>query len=155
MMAAIEARLRDQVPALRTIGGAGDLAALEKSGLPPREKLPAAYVQPMEDEGGPNRMATGVIRQDITRRVAIVLLTTDARDARGELAAEGLEPLYLAVRTALVGWTPPVPAPPASGVRLLDPQPMEFRTGSMMEIKAGNLWWGEEYSSRCILSSLA
>lgn len=151
MMDAIETRLRATVPELRLVAGIMEFAALDKP--PPREKMPAAYVLPMEDAGTPNTLASKYLRQPLTRRVSIMLLTTSARDPRGEAAATALEPVIAKVRAALVGWTPPLPTQPSSGAVLTQVGPMQFRRGVLNDMSDGVLAWGEEFTLSVSLST--
>ncbi len=150
MMDAIATRLRETVPALRTVAGAGEYAALKE--IPAREKMPAAFVLPMDDSGQPNRMASQVLRQQVDRRISVVLLTRNASDTRGEKAAELLEPTVALIRAALVGWTPVLAVQPAEGAALSSPEPLEFRRGRLIGIEDGVLSWSEEYACRAVLS---
>ncbi len=152
MMDAIEARVRSQVTALRLVAGAGEYAQLN---APPREKLPAAYVLPMDDTARPNSMASMVLRQEITRRVAVVILATNARDPRGDAAAAALEPLVYAMRAALVGWTPAIPTQPATGAKLTTIEPLELVGGSLTDIADGVLAWTEQYALSAALTLYA
>ena len=149
MMEAIQQRLRAQVPALRLVAGAGEYAALQQ--LPPSEKMPAAYVLPMDDTGRPNGLASALVRQQVERRITIVLMTRNLRDSRGENAAEQLEPLLAAIRANLVGWTPVLAAQPAQGAQMINPEAMEFRRGRLIGIDEGVLSWSEEYACSAVL----
>ncbi len=149
MMDAIEARLRSQVTALRLVAGAGEYAQLT---APPREKLPAAYVLPMDDTARPNGMASKVLRQQLTRRVAVVILATNARDPRGDAAASSLEPLVYAMRAAMVGWTPAIPTQPATGARITTLEPFELVGGSLSDISDSVVAWTEQYALSAALT---
>jgi hypothetical protein len=149
MMDAIQQRLRAQVPALRLVEGAGEYAALQQ--LPPREKMPAAYVLPMDDSARPNSRASQLVRQDVERRITILLMTRSARDTRGESAAEQLEPILSAIRAGLIGWTPTLSAQPAQGAQMVDATALEFRRGRLVGIDDGVLSWSEEYACRAVL----
>ena len=133
MIAAIQDRLQNQVPALRSIEGAIEFAALEKPPL--AGKLPAAFVMAAEDRAAPNTMASMVLRQEVTRTVRVVLFARNLRDARGEAAAVQLEGLVENVRNALIGWLPP-------GAR----QPLELRTGALIGFSDQTATWAEDYA---------
>ena len=133
MIAAVQDRLEQQVPALRTVEGAIEFAALEQAPLD--AKLPAAYVMAAEDRASPNTMASMVLRQEVSRTIRVVLFTRNLRDRRGERAAQQLETLFTEVRTALIGWLPP-------GAR----QPLELRAGALLGFANQTAAWAEDYA---------
>jgi len=133
MIAGVQDRLSAQVPALRTVEGAVEFAALQK---PPLDaKLPAAFVMAAEDRAAPNTMASQVLRQEVTRTIRVVLFVRSLRDARGAAAAEQLETLMDAVRDALIGWLPP-------GAR----KPLELQAGALLGFSDQTVAWAEDFT---------
>jgi hypothetical protein len=124
----------EAVGALRTVAGAAEYAALQAPPLAARQ--PAAYVLPLSEEGGPNGLAAGPVRQRITATFGVVLMATSLRDARGEAAADLLGPLCDAIRSQLVGFQPT----PAH-------DPIEFRRGRLLDITEGTLAWQDEFTT--------
>lgn len=152
MMDVIEARLRSQVTALRLVAGAAEFAELK---APPREKMPAAYVLLTDDTALPNSMASMVTRQKLRRRLAVVIFVTNARDPRGEAAATSLDAVVYAMRAAMVGWVPPIPAQPATGAKIVTIEQFELVSGGLTEIADGVLAWTEQYAVSAALQLYA
>lgn len=104
----VASRLRDEVPALKSVGTAADLARLVNAkALPPAHKLPAGFVLLPSDTAAANAAPVGVaISQKVTETVTIVLVTYRPNDPTGADALEELEPLKPQIMDALVGWEP-------------------------------------------------
>ncbi|MEQ8396423.1 hypothetical protein [Thalassobaculum sp.] len=102
------ARLDVEIPALRTIGRAADLARLTAAkALPSPGSTPAAFVIEPADTAGANAMAAGLlVRQLITVRLVIVLALYHANDPTGAAALEQLDTLKPLLMAALIGWEP-------------------------------------------------
>jgi hypothetical protein len=151
MIEAIQDRLRATMPGLRTIAGLTQYAALKAN--PPLEKRPAVYVLALEDTARPNSMASGVHRQQVSCSISIVILFSDLSDSRGEGALKSIEQLYRQMRGALVGWSPPVPAEPASGPRIVAHEAISFVRGRLLDAN-DPIAWEERYLLPATLSSL-
>src|SRR5690606_38800702 len=101
-LAPIAERLRAQVPALKLVAGAADFLAAEG-----RLTIdPAAFVLPVAEAAGPNRLSVGAVRQPLTFTFGVVL-ALKTPGAASERQLDALTPLRLAVRRALVGWSHP------------------------------------------------
>lgn len=131
MLAETIARLQAQVPALKTVAGAAEFAALKNP--PPKERQPAAYVIPIADQAGTNKLVNGV-RQQVTTRFGVVLALGNLGDARGEAASKAIETTRAAVRAALLGWSPTA-----------DDDPIAFAQGRMIGLADGVVWWQDEF----------
>jgi len=153
MIQALQDRIQAQLPQLRLVSGTAGFAALEEA--PPREKLPAAYVIPLDDSAAPSGMATQVTRQRLERRISVLLMASSARDPRGEAAAEALEPLVAALRAALVGWTPALGTQPSTGARLVSIEPLNLVRGGLLSMADGVMVWEDTYVAPATLSTLA
>lgn len=141
MLAEIVTRLKDTaMPPLNLVASASEFAALK--GAPPKEKQPAAYVMPIAETAGPNRLANGV-RQQVAARVGVVLALGNLSDRRGGPAAEALEAVRDAVKAALVGW------PPSA-----DDEPLTFAQGRAVTFADGVFWWQDEFATGSTLSSV-
>ncbi len=134
MIAEVIARL-DAVckPPLKLVQGAIEYAALK--GPPPAARQPAAYVMPLGGRPGSNNLAIGS-RQRVQETVGVVLLLGNVRDDRGEAAAAGIEPVYRAVRAALVGWVPE----PGYEAMLLGP-------AGLLDVTDGVVAWQESFTT--------
>lgn len=98
------ARLKEQVPALRTVGGALDLAALMK-GNALAQHTPAAHVVPRGERGGAVVDATGGYIQAVSETLAVVL-TFRHTDAARTTGADPVDDICAAVRATIAGWQP-------------------------------------------------
>lgn len=140
MLAEIEARLTAAaMPPLRQVAGAAEFQAAARQ-APPRERQPAAYVIPVAETGGPNRLANAV-RQQVAARIGVVLALGNLADPRGQGATRALEDVRGAVRAALVGWAPTDAD-----------DPLTFTRGAAVAFRDNVLWWLDEYQSGFTLS---
>lgn len=100
------ARLKDQVPELQEVGGAADLAFIQKL----RDfRTPSAFVilaveTPVPRQSGAPGAAT---RQMVQVQFGVVVAVRNYRDNKGQAAADDLRPELGRVRDALIGWVPP------------------------------------------------
>lgn len=131
-------RLTAQATAFRSIEGALELAALEEPGKTPGQG-PNAYVVPLAEDGGPNRMAT-IVSQAISVRFGVVIMVRRHGDPRGTKKAADLAALRQSVTDALVGWQP---SP--------NHEPVLFGRGRLSDIRGGALWWMDEYTTETSL----
>ncbi|SMF83062.1 hypothetical protein SAMN06265365_14843 [Tistlia consotensis] len=100
----VSGRLEAQVAALMSVQDALALSELVERGTLPNV-TPAGFVLPDGLDGGRRSNATGPHKQPITEQVKVVLVMR-AADRAGGQARGALQPLILATREALVGWTP-------------------------------------------------
>jgi hypothetical protein len=134
MIAEVIARLQTTVmPPLKLVQGAVEYAAL--TAPPPAARQPAAYVMPLGGTPGPNTLA-GHIRQRMQESIGVVILLGNLRDVRGDAAMDAIEPVYRAVRAALVGFVPD----PAYEAFLLGP-------ARLLDFADGVIAWQESFST--------
>ncbi|MGK2926111.1 MAG: phage tail terminator protein [Lysobacterales bacterium] len=98
-------RLIAEVPVLRSVGQAADLAAARAA----LRNTPQAFVMSVSDSPV-SRAGAGnsVIAQNINATVAVVLLVSNQRAAlEGSAAAEDLEAIRRQIWATLIGWIPP------------------------------------------------
>lgn len=128
----IVARLTADAALLKLVDGIAELAALTQN--PPHHLQPAAYVVPVSERPGDNRLANAVAQiNEVT--FGVVLCLTDLRDPRGAAAGDALELVRAEVQGKLLGWRPPG----AAGVVL-------FAGGETVDLdKQGALWWIDRY----------
>lgn len=113
---------------VRSVDGVAGLAALDEQGL----VLPAIYVAP-ERETARADARSGVLRQTITRRWAVLLLLPAAA-RRGGRVTEDIHDLADAVRAALIGWRHPDAVTDAA-----------FRGGRLLRAEGGVLAWQMDF----------
>lgn len=130
--AGIVARLKAEAPSLRLVEGLAQLAALKQN--PSTNVQPAAYVVPVSETAGDNRLANGIAQRNAVT-FGVVLCITDLSDPRGDAAGDVLDEVRGEVRAALVGWTPIG----ASG-------PALFVGGETIDLdRFGALWWMDRF----------
>lgn len=97
-------RLREQLPELKLIGGAADLAtALEQAPA----AVPAAFVVATETSASPYGYSGGVLAQKTAAVIGVVLFGRNyAKAATGEVAAAELRVLRARVRSVVINWSP-------------------------------------------------
>lgn len=130
--AALEARIRSQVPALRHVGSALDMDALLKGAQ--SIAVPAALVVHLADQPHADEGFTGLHMQRVASRYAVVFVLDNKRGALGNDAIPNLEQLRAAVRQALLGWSP-------------EPEldPVQAGPGGLIDFVNGRVWWGDEF----------
>jgi hypothetical protein len=136
MIEAIRARIEAiEPPPFRQVGLAADYASLDAP--PPVARLPAAYVIELADSADPNGLATGGVRQRLTRTIGVVLIVSALRDAKGGAAVASLAPLRQALRLALVGIEPDEAH-----------EPVTYARGRLLAAAGGFVAWQDEFSTR-------
>lgn len=130
------ARLQAEVPALRRVEGAAELAALVSAGQLPQQ-TPAAYVLPLGDDAEANRSATVGVNQRVTEQLGVVLIDRHAGSRHGEEARADLVPLIQACRAALIGWQP-------DGSY----SALEYRRGRLVALVTGSVVYQLDFSTR-------
>lgn len=133
MIAEIVARLIDQVPALKQIGGAAEFQAAAESNP---TATPAAFVFPLRESGGASPIY-GRVRQKVSASVGVVLVVRNVADAKGAAAGGDMATLRAAVESVLLGWVP------VSGR-----DPLEFESGALLAFRNGHMWWQDAYRTQ-------
>lgn len=134
----VEARLQLRAPILSSVGGGASLAAVQRA---PSRK-PAAWVVPIADAAGQNRLTTVAVRQTIAYRFGVILCVQNARDSRGDAVRDDLKVVREEVLSALLGWAP------ADGF-----DPVTFGSGSMLQLDGIAMWWQDELITTGFISS--
>lgn len=135
-IASIEARLLDPSlgePVFRLVGGAADLAELQKKRP---AAVPAAYPFPAEELAEENERATGPILQATSYQFKLVIVTRNLSDKRGSKAAGDVWALKEEAKRRLVGWTP-------EGME----EPFENGGGRVTGFVDGDVYWEHEFYS--------
>lgn len=128
-------RLREQVPALETIGFAADVAAAQKSA----PRLPAGFVM-LKKERLKSEPVTGLMRHEATAQVWVLIGVRhyQARE-RGAAHADVGIPLVAQVRIALHGWSPAGP----DGATV---EPLRSEgDGELMGLTDAEWWWRDPF----------
>ncbi len=99
MIAEIQARLVQEVAALKLVAGATEFGVASESNPP---ATPAAYVIRLRETGGP-RATFSRVEQRVPVEIGIVLVTRNVADAKGAAAGVDMEALRSAVRTGAAG----------------------------------------------------
>jgi hypothetical protein len=97
-------RVRAQVPALRVVGQAADLA----SALKQRPSImPVAYVVAQERARPADRNSGGLLQQVDAQIIVITFVAHAGESREGASSRRLMDTLIAATRLALVGWRPP------------------------------------------------
>jgi len=130
----IIARLKSQVPALLTVGGAADYAAVK--GLADF-RAPCAFVLLAREKLKPH---AGQDSQRVVVTFGVVLAVRNNRPAeRGAAAASDLSTYLAAIRSALIGWSPAAVGADRRGVQLLQ--------GDLLNYDSSTLLWSDVYQT--------
>lgn len=127
------ARLKAQVPALKRVGMAIDLAAA-KADI--SVAFPRAYVMTLGENGGTSRYLSGAVAQKRSVRIGVVLMVKNVRDNVGAATTSDMDALRQVTDAALFGWG----ADDAHS-------PLIFMRGSLLGLAEGELWWQDEYTT--------
>ena len=130
LLALVIDRLRAEVPGLRAVQGAADLASVLDQRSPPQS--PSAWVIPVSDTGGANALVN-VVSQALAERVGVVVAQRNVADPRAEHAVLDVKAVIDAIRAALVGWAP-------EGF-----DPVLFVSGRLTAVADGTVWWTDEF----------
>lgn len=95
-------QLRQYCPILKTVGGAADFDLGVETVVNP-ERLPAAYVIPLEDSAEDNEMQNGLLQQ-VRERCGIVVEVDNAIDRRGQTSSFQIETLKYAIFKSILNW---------------------------------------------------
>lgn len=135
-IAPILERLRQEVPALRVVAGAAELAAAVESGK--GLQTPCAFVTLTAERGSPMRGVAGVFVQPVQLSVSVMLVVRNyTRASLGSAARADLLPVLQDARNALLGWKP------AGADDVLT-----FSAGRVFDFDAGTLWWEDVLATR-------
>lgn len=134
----VVARLRAEVPELRSVDGAAELAAVMKGGRAPNQ-VPAAFVLAAGLRARAPDAAAGMYRQLVAETTGILIVAATAGDARGGKAASRAEALCGAVVAALAGWTP-------AGADVIGP--MQLESAELVGLEAGVVSYQVNFSTQ-------
>lgn len=139
-LAPIIARLRDEVPAFRQVGGAVDLA-LAMQGTVSR---PAAFVLPARDVAAENPFGSVAVQHEVGARFGVLIAVDAVQPSRSAKAHDDvLRALRSSVLRALLNWQP-----------YEDADGCEYVEGVLVQLGADSvLWWEDTYGSRYIIRS--
>ena len=131
-MTQIITRLRDQAAGVfKSIDGAAELdAAIEAA-----PATPSAWAISLAERALDRHFADRT-NQIVMLHFSIVICVANRRDPTGAAAGQGLQPLRLAVRDALLGWAPN----PDDG------NAVTFTGGRLLRFADQRMWWADEFS---------
>lgn len=135
----IIARLETEVPTLKLVGGAVDLASASAS----LKQTPSAFVIPSSERASGNSTGTMVVSQNNITRFAVVSAVRNLRDPRGGKAQGDLRSVRTNILTALHGWQPDA-----------DFDPIEYGGGKLMSFNNQVVWYWDELVTANFLRSL-
>lgn len=126
-------RLREQVPALRLVGGSAELELAQRI----NRNHPAAYVVPSEETGVKPTHMGSISQQQVWADFAVTTAVSNV--AASTSALRELRALRAAQAAALMGWVMP---------GLDGAEPVGWLRGRLVGIRDSTLWWADEY--RCV-----
>ena len=135
----IISRLKAQIPALKIISGAAELAKAEAD----LKQTPSAFVIELSDRASENKTGTMVVSQNNTARFAVIIATKNLRDFRGQHAKTDLRTIRADIIEALLGWQPDA-----------DFDPIEKREGRLMKMTNAVLWWQDEFATAHLIRNV-
>lgn len=109
----IVARLKDKVPALKTVAGASGFLALKNGAV---KKSPSGFVVPGGDQAGLNSLPPNSIRQPIGIQFT-VLLGFLKPGIKGDRGVDAYDDIKKEIQAALIGWRAPDTDMPITYVR--------------------------------------
>lgn len=128
--ALVIARLKDQVPDLREVGGAADYAAVQElRGF----ATPSAFVIFAGESGGVGPRGSRV--QPAVTRFGVALAVRNYRPGAGDQLGDELRKVLGQTRSALIGWVPPVPGATA----------LAWEAGEVMDYDHSTVLYVESY----------
>lgn len=139
MITAIIARVKDKAPLLRYVGGALDLAQLQKE--PPTQR-PAAYVVTLGSKASPREVIAGAHRQ-MTEATFAIVFCIGAEGTKHGASKDAIATITDPVLAGLLAWKP---AADMTGCEFIG-------DGLLQPFGAGVVWWRQEYSTRFILQA--
>lgn len=130
-------RITAECDSFNQVQGIADMtAALEKK-IP--ITTPAAFVYRIRHSGSANAYGANAVRQRLTIRYAVLVVTRHANDAAGELTANENDQLLEELEAGLLGFTP------TDGVHRFTP--MTIVEGSLVSL-TGYHYWQEIYGTQ-------
>lgn len=129
----IEQRIREQVPALREVAGAGSLSALLKSG---QIVDSGAYVI-RERKSAVDMASLDGLYQQIDLSFSVIIVVDNVADEKGADAEDASDALQESIKDALQGWAP-----------TLDFEPMRYAGGELFSFLDGWHVWRERYTTK-------
>lgn len=131
-------RLEIEVPTLKFVGGAADLASASAS----LKQTPSAFVIPASERASGNSTGTMVVSQNNITRFVVVSAVRNLRDPRGGKVQGDLRSVRTSVITALHGWQPDA-----------DFDPIEYGSGKLMSFNNQVVWYWDEFVTANLIRS--
>ena len=128
-MSTVIARLEAETDGI-AVHGAASLAGARDD-----HRRDALYVYPLSEDAGENLQEHGALQRH-RLRIGVLVAVTNRRDRGGAGALNETETWREAVRTALVGWTPPAGA-----------RPIAFARGAAIGLTDQTLLWQDEFEA--------
>jgi len=131
-------QLQAQVPLLRQVKGAADYAAIKslRDFVPPCAFVLLAREKPVIEPG----VTSGHQRTPVTFGVVVAVRNYRASE-RGMQAADDLGAVLGQVRSALLGWIPPIPGG----------RPTNLTQGDLVDYDQATLLWSDVYQTQHFL----
>jgi hypothetical protein len=125
----IEARIRAEVPELKEVAGAADMANVMAGRLTDS----GCYIF-QERVTATDSQLVGATMQRLAVSFAVLIVVRNVKDARGADAADASYTLQAALKTALLGWCPDASA-----------DPLEYSGGALVSFANGFFIWKDTF----------
>lgn len=125
-------RIRDNVSALRTVGGSIEIATARED----LRTTPAAFVLAATEASEGNTLAAGGTSQRVTVTFSVVIAVSNYQDATGKAGHDALQTIRAALMTTLLGWTP------SDAV-----VEVEHLQGNLQLYNDSTLWWQDTFKT--------
>lgn len=133
-------RLQEELPEIRDIGTAANLASAYTSVLSP----PSIFFVPGGDTASSQPYGSGAIIQEVTSIIDVLLCVSNVADGHGGAAwQDDLQPLRTKILNLLHGWTPEEIA-----------GPLEYRGGRPVSFDQQLFWWVDSFSAQIFFRSI-
>lgn len=135
LVAALQTHLAAAGTALIDVADAATLADLVARDIAP-PRVPAAYVVDLGGSAPPSPRATGVVDQEVTANLGVVVVTRASGDAAGGKGRVSIDALRIQVIEALHGWS-------ADG----DHTPLELSGYQLLGMPRGHIWLQVDFTT--------
>jgi len=134
----LEARIRAQVPELKEVAGAADMANIMSGRLTDM----GCYIFQERITAAENHMI-GTTMQQLTLSFAVLLVVRNVKDARGADAADASYTLQARIQSALLGWSP------EAGADVL-----AYSGGALVSFANGFFIWKDTFNTHQFIRAL-
>lgn len=134
----IETRIRTQVPTLKEVAGAADMANIMSGRLTDQ----GCYIFQERITATENHMV-GTTIQRVAISFVVLIVVRNVRDARGADAADASYTLQASIKSALLGWSPDASA-----------DLLEYSGGALFSFSNGFFIWKDTFNTHQFIRAI-